>query len=59
MVKYEPHVNSPGFEGSGHILADKEVKTVISFKSEKGYISLDEIYSDLPEILEDYDDSEE
>lgn len=55
MAKYKLLVNGYGLDGSAHTLTDQEVQTILSFKEKEGYESLDEMYMDLPEILEDYD----
>jgi hypothetical protein len=48
-------VNGYGLDGSAHTLTDEEVQTILSFKEKEGHKTLDEMYMDLPEILEDYD----
>lgn len=55
MAKYQLLVNGYGLDGSAHTLTDEEVQTILSFKEKEGYKTLDEMYMDLPEILEDYD----
>jgi hypothetical protein len=55
MVKYKLLVNGYGLDGSAHTLTDEEVQTILSFKEKEGHKTLDEMYMDLPEILEDYD----
>lgn len=55
MAKYKLLVNGYGMDGSAHTLTDEEVQTILSFKEKEGYNTLDEMYADLPEILEDYD----
>jgi hypothetical protein len=55
MAKYKLLVNGYGMDGSAHTLTDEEVQTILSFKEKEGYKTLDEMYVDLPEILEDYD----
>jgi hypothetical protein len=55
MGKYKLLVNGYGMDGSAHTLTDEEVQTILSFKEKEGYKTLDEMYVDLPEILEDYD----
>ena len=55
MAKYKLLVNGYGLDGSAHTLTDEEVQTILSFKEKEGYKTLDEMYMDLPEILEDYD----
>jgi hypothetical protein len=55
MAKYKLLVNGLGLDGSAHTLTNEEVQTVLSFKEKEGYDKLDEMYMDLPEILEDYD----
>jgi hypothetical protein len=55
MAKYKLLVNGYGMDGSAHTLTDEEVQTIFSFKEKEGYKTLDEMYVDLPEILEDYD----
>ena len=55
MAKYKLLVNGYGLDGSAHTLTDEEVQTILSFKEKEGHKTLDEMYMDLPEILEDYD----
>ena len=55
MVKYKLLVNGLGLDGSAHVLTDQEVQTILSYKEKEGHKNLDEMYMDLPEILEDYD----
>lgn len=55
MAKYKLLVNGYGMDGSAHTLTDEEVQTILSFKEKEGHNTLDEMYNDLPEILEDYD----
>lgn len=55
MAKYRLLVNGYGMDGSAHTLTDEEVQTILSFKEKEGHNTLDEMYNDLPEILEDYD----
>ena len=55
MAKYKLLVNGLGIDGSAHSLTDEEVQNILSFKEKKGYQKLNEMYSDLPEILDDYD----
>lgn len=55
MAKYKLLVNGYGMDGSAHTLTDEEVQTILTFKEKEGYKTLDEMYVDLPEILEDYD----
>jgi hypothetical protein len=55
MAKYQLLVNGYGLDGSAHTLTDEEVQTILSFKEKEGHKTLDEMYMDLPEILEDYD----
>ena len=53
MVKYKLLVNGLGLDGSAHVLTDQEVQTILSYKEKEGHKNLDEMYMDLPEILED------
>jgi hypothetical protein len=55
MAKYSLLVNGTGFDGSAHTLTSEEVQKIQEFKEEAGYNGLDEMYSDLPELLENYD----
>jgi hypothetical protein len=55
MAKYKLLVNGLGLDGSAHVLTDAEVQTILSYKEKEGHKTLDEMYMDLPEILEDYD----
>ena len=55
MAKYKLLVNGLGLDGSAHVLTDAEVQTILSHKEKEGHKTLDEMYMDLPEILEDYD----
>ena len=55
MAKYSLLVNGTGFDGSAHVLNPQEVQKIYDFKEEAGYDGLDEMYSDLPELLENYD----
>jgi hypothetical protein len=55
MAKYQLLVNGYGLDGSAHTLTDEEVQTILSLKEKEGHKTLDEMYMDLPEILEDYD----
>jgi hypothetical protein len=54
-VKYKLLVNGLGLDGPAHVLTDDEVQNILSFKEKEGYQKLYEMYSDLPEILDDYD----
>ena len=55
MAKYKLLVNGLGLDGSAHVLTDAEVQTILSHKEKEGHKTLDQMYMDLPEILEDYD----
>jgi hypothetical protein len=55
MAKYSLLVNGTGFDGSAHVLKSEEVQKIRDFQEEAGYDRLDEMYSDLPELLENYD----
>lgn len=55
MAKYKLLVNGFGIDGSAHSLTDEEVQNILSFKEKEGHQKLNEMYSDLPEILDDYD----
>jgi hypothetical protein len=55
MAKYKLLVNGLGIDGSAHSLTDEEVQNILSFKEKEGYQKLNEMYSDLPVILDDYD----
>ena len=55
MAKYKLLVNGLGLDGSAHVLTDEEVQTIFSYKEKEGHKTLEEMYMDLPEILEDYD----
>ena len=54
-MKYKLLVNGLGLDGPAHVLTDDEVQNILSFKEKEGYQKLYEMYSDLPEILDDYD----
>ena len=55
MAKYKLLVNGFGIDGSAHSLTDEEVQNILSFKEKEGYQKLNEMYSDLPQILDGYD----
>ena len=55
MAKYKLLVNGLGIDGSAHSLTDGEVQNILSFKEKEGYQKLNEMYSDLPQILDGYD----
>jgi hypothetical protein len=55
MAKYSLLVNGTGFDGSAHNLTSEEVQKIKDVQKQKEYNGLDEMYSDLPEILENYD----
>jgi hypothetical protein len=55
MAKYSLLVNGTGFDGSAHVLTSEEVQKIRDFQKQEEYDGLDEMYSDLPEILENYD----
>jgi hypothetical protein len=55
MAKYKLLVNGLGIDGSAHSLTDEEVQNILSFKEKEGYQKLNEMYSDLPQILDGYD----
>jgi hypothetical protein len=55
MAKYSLLVNGTGFDGSAHVLTSEEVQKIRDFQVEAGYDSLEEIYSELPELLDGYD----
>lgn len=55
MAKYSLLVNGTGIDGSAHTLTDEEVLGLRNFKDDQGYDTWHEMYSDLPEILENYD----
>ena len=55
MAKYSLLVNGTGFDGSAHTLTSEEVQKIKDVQKQKEYHGLDEMYSDLPEILENYD----
>jgi hypothetical protein len=55
MAKYSLLVNGTGFDGSAHVLTSQEVQKIRDFQVEAGYDSLEEIYSELPELLDGYD----
>jgi len=54
-MKYKLLVNGLGLDGSAHVLTDDEVQKILSFKKKEGYKKLDEMYWDLPKILDEYD----
>jgi len=55
MAKYKLLVNGLGIDGSAHSLTDEEVQNILSFKEKEGYQKLNEMYLDLPQILDGYD----
>jgi hypothetical protein len=55
MAKYSLLVNGTGFDGSAHVLTSEEVQKIRDFQVEAGYDTLEEIYSELPELLDGYD----
>lgn len=58
MAKYSLLANGLGFDGSAHILTDEEVQGLRNYRDEKGYDNWNELYSDLPTILQNYDYSD-
>lgn len=55
MAKYTLLVNGTGFDGSAHVLTSEEVQKIRDYKKEAGYDILEDLYSELPEILDNYD----
>jgi hypothetical protein len=55
MAKYSLLINGTGFDGSAHVLTSEEVQKIRDFQVEAGYDTLEEIYSELPELLDGYD----
>ena len=55
MTQYKLILGGYGFDGSAHVLTDVEVQKLEDTVQEKGYDSLDDLYSELPELLDKYD----
>ena len=55
MAQYKLILGGYGFDGSAHVLTDAEVQKLRDFVQEKEYELLSELYSELPELLENYD----
>lgn len=55
MPQYKLILGGYGFDGSAHVLTDAEVQKLEDTVQEKGYDSLDDLYSELPELLDKYD----
>ena len=55
MTKYTLLLGGYGIDGSAHVLTSEEVQKIREFQKEAGYNTLEELYSDLPILLEDYD----
>ena len=54
-MKYKLLMNGYYFQGSAHKLKISEMNKIHKFKKEIGYKSWEQLYSDLPDILENYD----
>jgi hypothetical protein len=54
-MKYKLLMNGYYFQGSAHKLTISEMNKIHKFKKEKGYKSWEQMYSDLPDIIENYD----
>ena len=52
---YKLLMNGYYFQGSAHKLKINEINKLNKFKTENGYESWEQLYSDLPDILENYD----
>lgn len=55
MAQYKLILGGYGFDGSAHVLTDAEVQKLRDSVEQKGYNSLDDLYSELTELLENYD----
>lgn len=55
MTKYTLLLSGYGIDGSAHVLTSEEVQKIREFKKEAGYNTLEELYNDLPMLLDDYD----
>jgi len=55
MAQYKLILGGYGFDGSAHVLTGAEVQKLEDAVQEKGYDSLDDLYSELPELLDNYD----
>jgi hypothetical protein len=54
MAEYKLIVGGFGFDGSAHVLTDVEVQKLRDSVKEKGVESLVDLYSDLPQLLDNY-----
>ncbi len=55
MAKYKLLVSGFGMEGTAHTITLEEVQKIKNFQEENGYNELYEMYSDFPEILDDFE----
>lgn len=55
MAKYKLLVSGYGMEGTAHTLTPEEVIKIKNFQKENEYDELGEMYSDFPEILDDFE----
>ena len=55
MTQYKLILGGYGFDGSAHVLTDAEVLKLRDTVKKKGVDSLVDLYSELPELIEDYD----
>jgi hypothetical protein len=54
MAKYKLLVSGFGMEGTAHTITPEEVQKIKKFQEENGYDELYQMYSDFPEILDDF-----
>jgi hypothetical protein len=54
MTQYKLILGGYGFDGSAHVLTDAEVQKLRDSVQENGYESLIDLYSELPELLDNY-----
>lgn len=55
MSKYKLVINGFGMEAAAHTLTPEEVQKVRDFQTENGHDELSEMYTDFPEILDEFD----
>ena len=55
MAKYKLLVSGFGMEGTAHTITPEEVQKIKKFQEENGYDELYQMYSDFPEILDDFE----
>lgn len=54
-MKYTLLMNGDYFQGSAHKLTNNEINKLQEFKKDKSYKSWNQMFSDLPDVLENYD----